>query len=89
LEKFQSDAAALLKELDVQAQSSLPQMNRTVLVTFCWFVVWTSVGGAVGKLLEIEGGGVSGSIYGCLFALMTTFAWPWILPDFIWNWMDR
>ena len=64
-------------------------MNRTVFVAFCWFVVWTSAGGAVGKLLEIYGGGVSGSVYGFLFALMTTFAWPWILPDFIWSWMDE
>jgi hypothetical protein len=39
-------------------------MNRTVFVAFCWFVVWTSAGGAVGKLLEIYGGGVSGSVYG-------------------------
>jgi hypothetical protein len=41
------------------------------------------------ELFGLYGGGYSGAIGGFVFALLTTFAWPWILPDFVWNWLDE
>lgn len=67
-------------------------MDRTVLVATCWFVTWTFVGYFICgpmELFGLYGGGFSGAIGGFAFALLTTIAWPWILPDFIWNWMDE
>lgn len=64
-------------------------MDRTAFFAFCWFCVWTAVGTVIAKYLEIYGGGVSGGMYGFVFALVTTLAWPWILPDAVWAWLDQ
>jgi len=30
----------------------------------------------------------TGAVCGFLFAVLSTFLWPWIVPDLIDNWMD-
>jgi hypothetical protein len=60
-------------------------MDRVALVGVCWFAFWTVVGVIAGRLLETPG---FGGIYGFVFALLTTFLWPWVLPSALQDWMD-
>jgi hypothetical protein len=67
-------------------------MDRTVVVATLWFALWIAVGYVLAGPLELFGlfgGGISGAIGGFVFALFSTFAWPWLLPNFIWRWMDK
>jgi hypothetical protein len=69
-------------------------MGRVALVAACWFVVWIAVGAAVTYLFAGQHGGKEnaiyfGGIYGAVFAFASSFAWPWILPRFLQDWMDR
>ena len=64
----------------------MQHFDRVALVGFCWFALWTSVGTALGRWLQLPG---SCTIAGFFFALVTIFAWPWVLPDFVWTWMDE
>jgi hypothetical protein len=43
-------------------------------------------GAIIGRLLDTPGTFTFG---GFLFALVTMFAWPWILPERLNDWMDR
>jgi hypothetical protein len=65
-------------------------MGRVALVAACWFAFWMTLGSVVGGLT----GGVSNGIYfgafnGAWWAVLTSFAWPWIMPEAIERWMDR
>jgi hypothetical protein len=60
-------------------------MDRVALVAWCWFVFWTGLGVILGKLLEAPG---TGTLLGFFFALFSTFAWPWIMPEAINKWMN-
>ena len=55
--------------------------DRVAFLAILWFVGWTISGYELGKLAEAMPG--TGSVCGFLFALVTVFAWPWILPDFL------
>jgi hypothetical protein len=56
------------------------------LVAACWFVGWTTVGAIVGRLLETPG---YYTVMGLLFAFATIFAWPFVLPNRLQDWMDE
>jgi hypothetical protein len=60
-------------------------MDRVALVAICWFVFWTTGGIVLGRYLEIPG---TVAISGFIFALVSVFAWPWILPESLNRWMD-
>ena len=60
-------------------------MDRVAFVTICWFVFWTSVGVVAGRLLEIPG---TWTVAGFMFALVSVFLWPMILPERLNRWMD-
>ncbi len=64
-------------------------MNRTdriALVAVCWFAIWIGVGAWAGREAGLPGSGIIGGFF---LALLTTFAWPWVLPNFVWQWMDE
>ena len=60
-------------------------MDRVALVAICWFAFWTTVGVVLGRYMEMPG---FGGIYGFGFALVSVFAWPWVLPNRLQDWMD-
>jgi hypothetical protein len=60
-------------------------MDRVAFVTICWFVFWTGAGILLGRYLEVPG---TFTVTGFIFALLTVFAWPWILPESLNRWMD-
>ena len=59
--------------------------DRVAFLAILWFVGWTISGYEIGKLTEAMPG--TGAVSGFLFALVTIFAWPWILPDFMDRWL--
>jgi len=59
--------------------------DRVAVVAFCWFLLWTSIGIAVGNTV---GEPKTGAITGFFLALLATFSWPFIMPAPIANWMD-
>jgi hypothetical protein len=59
--------------------------DRVALVTVCWLGFWTAVGWVAGRLLETPGTFVA---VGFFFAIVTIFAWPWVLPDRLNEWMN-
>jgi hypothetical protein len=61
--------------------------DRIALVAACWFVLWTAVGYHASEWILLEGSD-SGLIAGFVFAFLSSFGWPQILPRFILNWMD-
>jgi hypothetical protein len=60
-------------------------MDRVAFVAVCWFAFWTSMGVLAGRLLETPG---TWTVAGFVFALVSVFAWPWILPEALNRWMD-
>ena len=61
-------------------------MDRVALVAVCWFVGWTVAGMIVGRLLEVPG---TFTVLGFILALLTVFAWPWVLPERLNRWMSE
>lgn len=60
-------------------------MDRVAVVAWCWFVLLTLAGAAVGALIGTPG---TGAICGFIVALFATFAWPWIMPETVTEWMN-
>jgi len=60
-------------------------VNRVAIVAICWFVFWTAVGSGIGRLLDTPG---TYTVAGFVFALVTVFAWPFILPHRLQDWME-
>ena len=60
--------------------------DRVAFVALCWFVLGTTIGIAVGGTMF--GDSTSGAVYGFFLAFAACFVWPWIMPDFIENWMQ-
>jgi hypothetical protein len=63
-------------------------MRRVFIVVGCWFIFWISIGIAVGVLSKGLDGVLSGTMNGAWIATLTSFAWPWLMPQAIRNWMD-
>jgi hypothetical protein len=61
-------------------------MDRVAIVAWCWFIVWTALGYAVGAVLFATP--LTGAISGFSVALLATVAWPWVMPEAINAWMD-
>lgn len=49
-----------------------------------WLIFWMSVGAVVGGLFGSPG---TGTVDGFIFAVVSTFSWPWIMPTIIDDWM--
>jgi hypothetical protein len=69
-------------------------MGRLIFVAGCWFAFWMAIGALVGGLTDAPGGGAANGIYfgafhGAWFAVLASFAWPWLMPNAIDRWMDR
>jgi hypothetical protein len=64
-------------------------MRRVFAVSGCWFLFWIGVGITVGVLSKGLDGFFSGATNGAWLALLTSFAWPWIMPQSISDWMDN
>jgi hypothetical protein len=69
-------------------------MGRTAVIALLWFALWMMVGGTVGGLTAPKPEMVTTGIYygvfnGAFFAVLSSFAWPWIMPRFIDRWMSR
>jgi len=60
-------------------------MNRVPLVGACWFIFWTGVGFIAGRLLGVP---VSYTVGGFGLGLISMFAWPFIFPNRLQNWME-
>jgi hypothetical protein len=59
-------------------------MDRVAFVAICWFAFWTVAGWVLGRVLEVPG---TFTVGGFIFALLTVFAWPWVLPERLNRWM--
>ena len=68
-------------------------MERVAVVAGFWFFFWMIFGAVVGGLTGGAHGGVQNGIYfgvfnGAWLALLTSFAWPWLMPKRVNRWMD-
>ena len=61
-------------------------MDRVALVAWGWFLAWIGLGWIVGRLLDVPG---TFTVAGFVVALLTVFAWPWVLPESLNRWMSR
>jgi hypothetical protein len=61
-------------------------MDRIALVAWCWFLLWAGLGYAVGALAFAMPR--TGALSGFWVALAAIFAWPWIMPEAVNDWMD-
>ena len=60
-------------------------MDRVAFVAFCWFVFWTGAGAS----WPLSGDSRTITVAGFIFALVSMFAWPWILPERLNRWMSE
>lgn len=51
-----------------------------------WLIFWMGVGATIGVVAF--GLPWAGIVNGFIFAVLATFTWPWLMPEFIDNWMD-
>ncbi|MEA3027368.1 MAG: hypothetical protein QOF91_2653 [Alphaproteobacteria bacterium] len=59
-------------------------VDRVALVGWLWFIGWIVAGDLIGRWFEMPG---TGLVVGFLFALITVPAWPWVMPEFVDDWM--
>jgi hypothetical protein len=64
-------------------------MRRVFIVSGLWFILWMSIGIMLGVFFRGVDGLFVGAMNGAWVALLTSFAWPWIMPESITNWMDN
>ena len=60
-------------------------MNRVPLVATCWLGLWTLIGFALGRYLDVPG---TFTVGGFLLGVVSVFSWPFVLPDRLQDWMD-
>ena len=58
---------------------------RVVMFLTCWIALWMGSGAAVGFLF---GTSATGAVWGFVAAVLSTFLWPWIVPEIFDDWMD-
>ena len=61
-------------------------MDRVAIVAWCWFVFFVAFGYVAGNVLFSSPW--TGGVTGFGFALLTSLAWPWVMPEPINAWMD-
>lgn len=61
------------------------RVDRVAFIGWMWSAVWGGIGYLAGWLFEFQG---TGLVFGIIFALITVFLWPWVLPEFIDDWMS-
>jgi hypothetical protein len=69
-------------------------MGRTAVVVGFWFAMWMIAGAAFGGYTapkpDLFANGIYyGAFNGAALALVSSFAWPWIMPRAIDRWMRR
>src|SRR5215212_1559345 len=64
-------------------------MRRVFIVSGCWFILWMTMGVMVSVLFRGVDGLFAGAMNGAWLAVLTSFAWPWIMPDSISRWMEN
>jgi hypothetical protein len=69
-------------------------MGRTAIVAGCWYLLWISIVALYTGLTSGPSRGIAHALYfgllhGAWLALLTSFAWPFIMPDKIDRWMNR
>jgi hypothetical protein len=70
------------------------EMARTAVVAAIWFALWMAAGALYGGLTAPPARGVGNGVWsgitsGAFIAVITSFAWPWILPERVDRWMRR
>ena len=67
--------------------------RRVLIVAGIWFAFWMILAAVIGGLTSRAGDGTEGVYFGFFngawWALLTSFAWPWIMPTAIDRWMYR
>jgi hypothetical protein len=67
-------------------------MARVALVAAIWFAFWMTLGSIVGAYTGGDHGDWQNALYGGIFngallAVLTSFAWPWVMPRRLERWM--
>ena len=65
--------------------------RRVFIVAAIWFAFWMTLAAIVGAWLSTDrtSGMYFGFFNGAWWALLTSFAWPWIMPAAIDRWMYK
>ena len=67
--------------------------RRVVIVAGLWFAFWMILAAVIGGLMSKPGQATDGIYFGFFngawWALLTSFAWPWLMPTAIDRWMYR
>jgi hypothetical protein len=63
-------------------------MGRVFLVAGLWFLFWMSLGVLFAMAAKGWDGLSAGLMHGAWIATLTSFAWPWIMPEKVSQWMD-
>jgi hypothetical protein len=79
------DAALSWVESLIKGGRRTDVMDRVAIVALAWFVGWITAATELFKYLLNDPG--TGVILGFTLALLTVFAWPWILPHRLECWM--
>lgn len=74
-------------------RGEIAPMGRIVIVAGCWYLLWIAIAAVFVGLTSGPSRGIPHALYygllhGAWLALLTSFAWPWIMPERINNWMD-
>ena len=59
--------------------------HRVVVFLTVWIALEMGAGAGVGSMFGAPG---TGAVWGFVAAVLTTFLWPWIVPEPIDNWLD-
>ena len=59
-------------------------VDRVALVGWLWFIFWIAGGDLIGRWFQTPG---TGMVLGFLFALFTVPMWPWVMPEFVDDWI--
>jgi hypothetical protein len=67
--------------------------RRVLIVAALWFAFWMALAAIIGGVTSPIGARLDGAYFGFFngawWALLTSFAWPWIMPTAIDRWMYR
>jgi hypothetical protein len=58
--------------------------DRVALVAWLWFLFWIVGGDLIGRWFGMPG---TGMVTGFLVALVMVPTWPWLMPEFVDDWM--